>query len=190
MAFLDADLDGRLDLLSANGHVEEEIAKVDPSQSYRQSGQLFWNAGSGFQPLPEAAVGELARKIVGRGAAYADLDRDGDLDVVLTQIGGPPLLLRNDQKTGHHWLRVQLRQPGPNRDAVGAWVELRAGGHAQRRLVMPTRSYLSQVEPAVTFGLGRQANIEALEVLWPDGAKQAVEVSGVDQSLTVERQAR
>jgi hypothetical protein len=188
--FFDADLDGRLDLLQANGHIEEEIGKVDPSQSYRQPGQLFWNSGGGFQLLADARVGDLARKIVGRGAAYADLDGDGDLDVVLTQIGGAPLLLRNDQKAGHHWLRVRLSQDGPNRDALGAWVELRAGGAVQRRQVMPTRSYLSQVEPAITFGLGGASRVDSLEVLWPDGAKQTLDVPGIDRTLDVARQAR
>lgn len=190
LLFFDADLDGRLDLLHANGHVEEEIAKVDPSQAYRQPGQLFWNAGRGFQPLPDESVGDLARKIVGRGAAYADLDGDGDLDVVLTQIGGGALLLRNDQKTGHHWLRVRLEQDGSNRDAVGAWVQLRAGGATRRLQVMPTRSYLSQVEPTLTFGLGALDSVEALEVTWPDGTKQTAEVKGVDRTLTVTRTPR
>ncbi len=188
--FFDADLDGRLDLLQANGHVEEEIAKVDPSQAYRQPGQLFWNSGSGFQLLPDASVSDLARKIVGRGAVYADLDGDGDLDVVLTQIDGPPLVLRNDQKTGHHWLRVRLQQDGNNRDALGAWVELRAGGLTQRRQVMPTRSYLSQVEPTLTFGLGRGETVDALEVTWPDGTKQTADLEGVDRTLTVTRKVR
>ncbi len=187
--FFDADLDGRLDLLQANGHIEDEIAKVDSSQAYRQSGQLFWNAGdAGFQLLPDASVGDLAQEIVGRGAAYADLDEDGDLDVVLTQIGGPPLLLRNDQTSGHHWLRVKLAQPGANRDAVGARVELRAGGLSQRRFVTPTRSYLSQVEPTVTFGLGSADQVEDLEVTWPDGVTESVAVPGVDRLLTVTRQ--
>jgi enediyne biosynthesis protein E4 len=187
--FFDADLDGRLDLLAANGHVEEEIGKVDPSQSYRQPGQLFWNSGSGFQLLADERVGQLAGKIVGRGAAYADLDGDGDLDVVFTQIAGPPLVLRNDQATHHHWLRVRLQQDGNNRDALGAWAELRAGGATQRRQVMPTRSYLSQVEPTLTFGLGGATRVDALEVMWPDGAKQSVSVPGVDQTLTVKRPA-
>ena len=98
--FFDVDLDGRLDLLQTNGYLEEEIAKVDPSQSYRQAAQLFWNAGPDrrqtYVLVPAGETGDLARPIVGCGSAYADFDGDGDLDVVLTQTGGPPLLLRND----------------------------------------------------------------------------------------------
>jgi len=188
--FFDADLDGRLDLLQANGHIEEEIAKVDPSQSYRQPSQLFWNAGDGgFQLLPDSGIGDLARPIVGRGATYADLDGDGDLDVVITQIDGRPLVLRNDQATGNHWLRVQLEEPGGNHDAVGARIELVAGGATQRREVMPSRSYLSQVEPTATFGLGQAGKVDSLEVTWPDGVKQQVAVTGIDRLLKVTRQA-
>jgi len=177
----DVDLDGRLDLFQANGHIEDEIEKVDPSQKYRQPSQIFWNGGeAGFLPVPPETTGDLAREIVGRGAAYADLDKDGDLEVVVTQIAGPPLLLRNDQSTGHHWLRVELEGEAPNTAAIGAWVEVTAGGVTQRRQVMPVRSYLSRVEPAVTFGLGEAEQIEELKIHWPDGTEQGVEGAEVD----------
>ena len=184
----DYDLDGRLDVLQANGHIEDEIQKVDPSQFYRQPAQLFWNGGDeGFIPVDVEKTGDLAKEIVGRGAAYADIDLDGDLDVVLTQVAGPPLLLRNEQQLGHHWLRVKLAQDGGNPDAIGAWIELTAGGVTQRRQVMPTRSYISQVELPVTFGLGSESAVESLKVIWPDGSEQTVDVAGVDQQMTVER---
>ena len=139
--------------------------------------------------MADEALGDLPRPIVGRGSAYADMDGDGDLDVVMTQIAGPPLLLRNDQATGHHWLRVKLEQDPPNPDALGAWIELEAGGATQRRPVQPTRSYLSQVELPVTFGLGTAATIDRLEVTWPDGATQTVDAAelGVDRELVVRR---
>ena len=187
----DYDLDGRLDLLQANGHLENEIHKMDPSQTYRQAAQLFWNTGPGrgpaFVTVPAEQSGDLALEIVARGAAFADIDGDGDLDVILTQIAGPPLLLRNDQRLGHHWLRVKLVGRSPNRDAIGAWVELQAGGTMQRRQVMPTRSYLSQVELPVTFGLGKADRVETLKVIWPDGSEQILQPMAVDQTLVIEQ---
>jgi enediyne biosynthesis protein E4 len=185
----DYDLDGRLDLLETNGHLEEEIAKVDPSQSFRQPAHLFWNAGAAtrqtFALVPPESTGDLARPLVGRGSAYADFDGDGDLDVVLAQVGDRPLLLRNDQATGHHWLRVRLVGAATNRDAIGAGVELTAGGVTQRRQVMPTKSYLSQSELPVTFGLGAHAKVESLRVLWPGGKTQEVSVDAVDREIVV-----
>ncbi|MHC4305517.1 MAG: CRTAC1 family protein [Planctomycetota bacterium] len=190
--FFDYDLDGRLDLLQANGHLEDEINAIQPSQHYRQPAQLFWNAGTEgrfcFVEADRGSVGDLSRPIVGRGAAYADIDDDGDLDVLLTQVGGRPMLLRNDQELGHHWLRVKLRGKTSNRDAIGAWVELtRSNGVIQRRQVMPTRSYLSQVELPVTFGLGAEGHVETIRVTWPDGSTQDVPVTGVDTTIVVEQ---
>ena len=185
------DLDGRLDLLQANGHLEEEIGSVDPSQEYRQAAQLFWNAGleGGFVAVDPESTGDLSRPIVGRGAAYADIDDDGDLDVALTQVGGEPLLLRNEQSTGHHWLRLELLGAAPNLDAIGAWVEVEAGGVVQRRQVMPTRSYQSQVEKALTFGLGTHTTLDRVEVFWPDGESQRLEGLEIDRLHRVRREA-
>jgi len=177
----DVDLDGRLDLLQANGHVEPDIAKADRAQSYRQAPQLFWNAGparggvSRFRELPAGHVGDLGEPLAARGAAYADVDGDGDLDLVLTQIAGPALLLRNDQESGHRWLRIALEGRPPNRDAIGAETRLVVGGEENRRTLQPNRGYLSQVEHTLTFGLGTASKIDALEVTWPDGGKQRLE---------------
>jgi hypothetical protein len=190
--FFDYDLDGRLDLLSANGHIESEIEKSQPSQRYRQPAQLFWNSGRertpAFVPVSESAAGaDLFRPIAGRGSAFADMDRDGDLDVALSQIGGAPLLLRNDQALGHHWLRLRLVGSGANRQAIGAWVKARVAGAALARQVMPTRGYLSQSEPEITIGLGRASRVDRVEIEWPDGKTQMLAAPGVDQLVVVRK---
>ena len=179
VCFFDYDLDGHLDLLTSNGHIEPEIAKAFPDQRYRQSAQLFWNRRGakleGFELAP--AVGSatnLFTPIVGRGSAFADIDADGDLDVVLTQVGGPPLLLRNDLKAGKNWLRLKLIGTSANRDAIGAWVRVRSGNEVLHRQVMPTRGYLSQSELPITFGLGG-GKVDEVTVVWPGGKLQRVD---------------
>ena len=207
--FFDADLDGRLDLFTANGHLEEEINLVQKSQHYRQPPRLFWNAGSsGFSEyvnipassarpasgalnaagLPNASgLTGLAEPLVGRGAAFADIDADGDLDVVVTQIGGRPALLRNDQATGHHFLRFKLVGTSDNRDAIGAWIEVRQGERVIRRQVMPTRSYLSQVELPVTIGLGREPRVDQVMIRWPNGSEQKINEWKIDAVTILEQ---
>jgi hypothetical protein len=181
LVFFDYDLDGWLDILTANGHLEEEISKIQQSQHYLQPAQLFWNAGStpkggGFiEVKADLAGSDLFKPLVGRGSAYADIDGDGDLDALLLQAHGPPLLLRNDQATSHAWVRFLLRGTRSNRDAIGAWVQVTADGMTQSRQVMPTRSYLSQSELPVTFGLGKAAKIDHVDILWPNGERQRIE---------------
>lgn len=174
--FFDWDLDGRLDLLSVNGHLEEEITKVQASQKYRQPAQLFWNAGAaGFVPVgPEQAGSALFTPIVGRGCAQADLDGDGDEDLLFTQTGGAPLLLRNDRPIDRRWVRLKLVGTRANRDALGATVQLKAGGKTQWRTVTANRGYLSSSALPLTFGLGEASAIESIEVVWPSGQRQSV----------------
>ncbi|MCH9656574.1 MAG: CRTAC1 family protein [Planctomycetes bacterium] len=182
--FFDADLDGRLDLFSANGHLEEEINIVQERQHYRQSPQLFWNCGSQyateFLSLGESEVGsDFTRPLVGRGASFGDIDRDGDLDLLIMTTGNKPRLLRNDQETGHHWVRFQLTSnpnhsdkglfPVSSPQALGAQIQIETQAGIQNRLVMPTRSYLSQTELPVTFGLGNESIIKAVSITWPSG---------------------
>jgi len=186
--FLDYDLDGREDLFQANGHLEHEINKVQPSQFYEQPAQLFWSCElcrNRFQLVEQP--GDLSQRMVGRGAAYADIDGDGDLDLLVTQNGRRPVLLRNDQATGNHWLRLKLIGKAANRSAIGARVELSAGGVTQQRLLTPTRGYLTQVELPLTFGLGRAQKIDSLKVFWPGGGEQQVTVKRVDTTLVVEQ---
>ena len=190
--FFDYDLDGRLDLLSVNGHLEEEISKIQQSQRYAQSAQLFWNTGAsdgpGFALVPEERSGrELVKPIVGRGSAFGDLDNDGDLDVVFTQTGGAPLLLRNDQSLQRHWLRLKLMGKASNRDAIGAWVRVKVGDQILARQVMPARSYLSQSELPLTIGLGASDKFDGLEIVWPGGQVQKVSNARVDSATIVEQ---
>jgi hypothetical protein len=190
--FFDYDLDTRLDIFTANGHLEEDIHKVQASQHYEQPPHLFRNFGpeadSEFVLVPPEYSGDdFSRPMVGRGATYADIDGDGDLDVLVTAIGSPPRLLRNEQKLGHHWLRVKLIGTSANRDAIGAWVEVQLGSTVMSRQVMPTRSYLSQVELPVTFGLGDARRVDRLRVRWPDGSVQDVPDVRVDQMLVIKQ---
>ena len=189
--FFDYDLDGRLDLLQANGHLEEDINVVQPSQHYAQPAQLFWNCGpdcpTTFIEVSPEKTADLAKPVVGRGASFADIDNDGDLDVIITQVGRRPKLLRNDQRLGHHWLRVKLIGRAVNRDAIGSWIEVSAQGVTQRRQVMPTRSYLSQVELPVTFGLGDTERIDNLRILWSDGSVQEITDAPLDTTIVIEQ---
>ena len=127
----------------------------------------------------------MFKPLVGRGSAFADIDGDGDLDIVLTQVGGPPLLLRNEQDLRHHWIRLKLAGVKSNRDGIGAWIKVRANGKTLWRQVMPTRGYLSQSELPVAIGLGQALKPDEVEILWPSGTHQKVESIPVDQALTI-----
>ena len=190
--FFDADLDGRLDLFAANGHLEEDINKVQASQHYEQSPQLFWNAGPEFEtefvPVPVEKCGsDFVKPMVGRGASYADIDGDGDLDILIVGSGQRPRLLRNNQQTGNHWVRCKLVGTACNINAIGARVEVHLPNQVLKQQVMPTRSYLSQVELPLTFGLGDSNKIEKLVIHWPDGTEETRDNVVVDQTLVIQQ---
>ena len=190
MFFFDFDLDGRLDIFGANGHLEEEINKVQESQFYEQAPQLFWNAGfdydTEFIRMNEANLGEeFVKPLVGRGASYADIDADGDLDLLITTSGRSPRLLRNDQKLNNDWLRIELRGTNDNQQGIGAVATLRYPGGVQRRVMMPSKSYLSQTEAVITFGLGKDTESYEVEILWPNGQQQIVSQIEPNQQIRI-----
>lgn len=166
--FFDYDLDGWLDIFVANGHLEQAIERIQPSIKYAQASHLFRNTGGGkFQDVTRSA-GAVAKPIVARGAAHADFDNDGDLDIVLTTNGGPAVLLRNDGGTNKS-LRVQLEGSKSNRNGFGAIVQVKAGRETQSFMAQSGSSYLSQSERILTFGLGRAGQADTVEVRWPSG---------------------
>ncbi len=166
--FLDHDLDGDLDVFVANGHIIDNLELFDPSRSHRQPAQLFDNAGDGrFVEISEALG--LAEPLVGRGAAAADLDRDGDPDLVVAQNDGPALVLVNGAGSGNGAAAVRLVGRASNPQGFGARLELAAGGRRQARELASVSSYLSQGPPEVRFGLGGAAAIDSLAVRWPPG---------------------
>jgi len=189
--FFDYDLDGLLDLLTVNGHIEPDIQKVYPNQSFYQSAQLFWNSGqNGFMLVPPEKCGpDLVNPIAGRGSAYADMDQDGDLDVIITRVGDSPVLLRNQSPQNNNWVRIKLVGSKWNRDAIGAWVHLKVGNSRYSQQVMPTRGYLSQSEMILTFGLGKAEKIDEASVTWGNGP--AIPVPGLElRKLNVLQQGK
>jgi enediyne biosynthesis protein E4 len=169
-AFLDADLDGMLDLAVANGHIDETVRNIRGNVGYAQPPQLFLNLGGGkFREVASEANGGFEQPKVGRGLAYGDFDRDGDLDLLLTTNNGPAYLYRNDQTAGNKSIRFRLAGTKSNRDAIGAVVRIYHGGQSQSRMVRGGSSYLSQSELPVTFGVGKRDQIDRATVEWPSG---------------------
>jgi len=170
--FFDYDLDGYPDILAANGHIEDQIGRVQPKISYQEPPLLFRNLGNRRFDNVSSKVGPAFTKaMVARGAAYADFDHDGDLDVLISNNNGPAVLLRNDGGNRNHWLSVRLAGTKSNRDGIGAVVRVESAGGKQWNMVHSGSSYCSQSDLALTFGLGADASA-TVEVVWPSGAKQ------------------
>jgi hypothetical protein len=170
--FLDADLDGALDLAVVNGHIDDTVRNVR-GVGYAQSPQLFLNDGQGrFHDVSAEVGGGFAQPKVGRGLAFGDFDRDGDLDLLITTNNGPVCLYRNDQLGGNRSVRIRLVGTKSNRDAIGARVRIFHGDTSQMRMVKGGSSYLSQSELPLTFGLGKRDKIDRMVIDWPNGGTE------------------
>jgi hypothetical protein len=185
--FFDYDLDGFVDIVTVNGHIDEtSVTYLERDVTYKQRPLLFHNQGDGsFVEVGLKSGRALRQELVGRGAAYADIDHDGDLDVLLTQNNGPPVLLRNDGGNRNHWLRVALVGTKSNRDGIGATVTITSGGTTQQRLVKTGSSYLSQSELPVTFGLGKAKRVDEVTIYWPSGTVDHLKTVDTNQQLIV-----
>ncbi len=168
--FFDADLDGHLDLLAVNGHIDDSVRNLARGPAYAQPPHLFLNDGKGkFRDISGEVGGGFREPKVGRGLALGDFDRDGDLDVLLTTNGGPAYLYRNDVGNGHRSIRFRLEGRTSNRDAIGAVVQVEDEGGWQMRRIRSGSSYLSSSMLAATFGVGLQTAVKRVVVRWPNG---------------------
>lgn len=169
-AFADLDLDGSLDLVVANGHIDDTVRNIRGNVGYAQAPHLFVNRGKGaFRDVASVVGGGFERPRVGRGLACGDFDRDGDVDLLITTNNDAPVLFRSDQAAGNRSLRLRLVGVKSNRDAIGATVRIFHDGVSQTRMVKSGSSYLSQSELPVTFGVGRRDRVDRVEIVWPNG---------------------
>jgi hypothetical protein len=183
--FFDYDLDGWLDMFVANGHIENEIEKIQKRVKYAQSSHLFHNVGRGrFEEATFSVGDQLGTPRVARGAAYADIDNDGDLDILVTTNGGPAVLLRNDGGTNHS-LRIKLSGVRSNRDGIGAVVHVKAGGDSQSQTLRSGSSYLSSSELVLTFGLAQKTQADEVSIFWPSGQVDKLTNVAAGQTVTL-----
>lgn len=185
--YFDYDLDGWLDIYSANGHIDEEIERVQPKVTFAQPPHLFRNMGKGrFEEVTSKVGADLGKPVVARGAAYGDFDNDGDLDMLITTNNGRAFLFRNDGLRGkNHWLGVRLQGVQSNRDGIGAVVRVESASGKQWRMVHSGATYCSQSEIGLMFGLGADAKANALEIEWPSGTKQRIANPPIDRKLLI-----
>jgi hypothetical protein len=185
--FFDYDLDGRPDILAANGHIEEEIGRVQPKVQFKEPPLLFHNVGKRkFDDVSGRVGAAFARPIVARGAAYGDYDHDGDLDLLITTNSGPAYLFRNDGGNKNNWISIRTRGVKSNRDGIGAVVRVTSASGTQWSAVHSGSSYCSQSDLALTFGLAKDPAVSALEIEWPSGVKDRLTNVPINRSLIVE----
>ncbi|MBB6048404.1 CRTAC1 family protein [Armatimonas rosea] len=182
--FFDYNLDGWQDIFATNGHVDDIVNTYKTNLTFKQEPLLFENKG-GEKFVDETHNVGINYKIVGRGAAYGDIDNDGDLDIGVVDNNGKFLLLRNEGGNQNHWVRLKLVGTKSNRDAIGALVTVTTGNLKQRRYVRSGGSFLSESERAPTFGLGAATTVDSVEIRWPSGAVEKLGGVAVDTVTTV-----
>lgn len=189
--YFDYDLDGWLDIFTANGHIDEEIGRVQPKIQYKQPPLLLHNDGKGrFENVTAQQPADFQRPVVARGAAYGDFDHDGDLDIIVSTNNGPAYLFRNDGGNRNHWLHLKLVGTRSNRSAIGAKVYLEAPGGKQWQMVRSGSSYCSQSELALTFGLGADTKVNSILIDWPSGIHQHLKNVAANQYMTIQEPAQ
>ncbi len=182
--FFDYDLDGWPDVFVANGHIDDDIEKIQKRIKYRQPPHLFHNnRGKGFQDVARQLGAEFSAPRLGRGAAFADINNDGYLDLLVTTNGGAPALFRNPGGT-NHGLRIKLVGTISNRDGIGAVVRLKTGADMQYQM-LHSGGYLSQNELVLTFGLGQSIKADGVQINWPSGRTEYLTDVAADQTITV-----
>jgi enediyne biosynthesis protein E4 len=185
--FFDYDLDGYPDILTANGHIEEEIGRVQPKIKYQEPPLLFRNLGNKkFEDVSSAVGPDFTKPLVARGAIYGDFDHDGDLDVLITSNNGPAHLYRNDGGNKNKWISVRTIGTKSNRDGIGASVSIASASGKQWNVVRSGSSYASQSDLALVFGLGQDPVVTSIEVTWPSGTKQKFANVAANQFITID----
>jgi len=188
--FFDYDLDGYPDIFAANGHIEEEIGRVQPKVQYKEPPLLFHNLGKRqFENVTAHMGAAFNRPVVARGAAYADYDHDGDLDILVTTNDGPAYLFRNDGGNRNNWICMRLVGRTSNPAGIGAVVRVTSKSGKQWNMVRSGSSYCSQSDLALTFGLGSDGEVQAIEIEWPSGEKQKLGGMTANQFLTIDETA-
>jgi hypothetical protein len=184
--FVDLDNDGRRDLFAAQSHVLDTVSRARQGFDYLQPPLMLRNEGSGFVDVSASLGPVFARPAAGRGAAFADLDDDGDVDIVITNLDAEPTLLRNDGGNANHWLTVSLRGTRSNRGGIGAIVTVvDQQGRTQSGICSTASSYQSASDGRVRFGLGNARSVRRVEVRWPSGTLQVLEDIAANRILEI-----
>jgi hypothetical protein len=187
-AFFDYDNDGWPDILVVNGHVYPQLedVKMGGSAGYKQRKLLYHNLGNGtFEEVAAQAGPALMQKRSSRGAAFGDLDNDGDIDVIINDLDSKPMVLRNDTQTSNHWIGIKLVGLGKNKNAIGSEVKLVSAEHTQVQVVRSGSSYISQDDFRLHFGVGKATKVDDIEITWPDGSKSHATADKLDTIIAV-----